>query len=292
LLDEPGLHLHIRAQQKLLAFFQKVSGKNQLVYTSHSPFMVDPDELDNVRTVFLKKDEDGDRFHTCVATGTEPGGDRDTVLPLQAALGYELAQTLFLGKKTLVVEGFSDYMLLKYLSHELRIAGKACLADDVVVIFAGGTSHILPLVALFSRPDQEDRRLVVMLDADKPGQEKAKQLRRDLLSRDGAVALLSEPDLLGFADAEIEDIADRTELVSALHALKGQQVVMPNPAPPTNVAFLRAVYTANGWDALSHAEKAGLVLAVIDSWRTGNKPTAATVANAERVFQGLAARLQ
>ena len=201
LLDEPGLHLHIRAQQKLLGFFQRIATDNQLVYSTHSPFMVDPDHLDNVRTVYLAEDPTTKRSYTKVAAGAEPEGDADTFLPLQAAFGYELAQTLFIGKKVLIVEGITDYWLLKAISALLGASGRGSLPEDLAVLFAGGTSHVVPLVSLFARPDRKDKRLVVLLDADKAGLNKATQLRRDLLPGGNAVALMSDPDLLGVANA-------------------------------------------------------------------------------------------
>jgi hypothetical protein len=88
LLDEPGLHLHPTAQEKLLAFFQRIAAKNQIIYSSHSMFMVDPDHVDNVRTVYLRPQENNpkSRAYTHVSEGTEPEGDRDTLLPMQAAV--------------------------------------------------------------------------------------------------------------------------------------------------------------------------------------------------------------
>src|SRR5204863_8928792 len=43
LLDGPGVSLHPLAQQDLFAFFNNLSATNQIFYTSHSPFMLDPD---------------------------------------------------------------------------------------------------------------------------------------------------------------------------------------------------------------------------------------------------------
>jgi len=39
LLDEPGLYLHAHSQSDLLVHFAK-DFKNQILYTTHSPFMV------------------------------------------------------------------------------------------------------------------------------------------------------------------------------------------------------------------------------------------------------------
>jgi len=52
LLDEPGLYLHARSQTDLLGHFEK-DFKNQIVYTTHSPFMVPTHRLESVRTVSI-----------------------------------------------------------------------------------------------------------------------------------------------------------------------------------------------------------------------------------------------
>ena len=46
LLDEPGLSLHPLAQKDLSAFFDGLAPTNQILYTTHSPFLVDADRLD------------------------------------------------------------------------------------------------------------------------------------------------------------------------------------------------------------------------------------------------------
>jgi len=56
LLDEPGLSLHPLAQRDLSAFFENLAGTNQIVYTTHSPFLVDADMLDRVRKVYVGDD--------------------------------------------------------------------------------------------------------------------------------------------------------------------------------------------------------------------------------------------
>src|SRR5207249_1004659 len=166
---------------KLLSFFQRVSKKNQLIYSSHSMFMIDPDHVDNVRTVYLKPsdaDNPKSRAYTHVSEGTEPEGDAETLLPMQAAGAYQLAQTLFLGKRTLIVEGISDYWLMKTLSNYLmdhHLGGE--LHKDTVILWAGGTSRVLPLASVMSVGEQVGpNRLAILLDSDKEGQDKAKRL--------------------------------------------------------------------------------------------------------------------
>lgn len=72
LLDEPGMHLHPTAQQELIDFFEKLSELNQLIYTTHSPFLIDGEHLHRVRPV--TEDETG---HSRISAETWPK-DRGT----------------------------------------------------------------------------------------------------------------------------------------------------------------------------------------------------------------------
>ena len=117
LLDEPGLSLHGRAQGDLLSYFEAELAKHQLIYTTHSPFMIDPAKFQRVRIVqdlgidakeTLPKDQDGTKVLTNVFDATD-----DSLFPLQGALGYEIQQTLFIGPNSLVVEGPADMLYLR-----------------------------------------------------------------------------------------------------------------------------------------------------------------------------------
>ncbi len=108
LLDEPGLTLHGKAQADLLRFFaEKLAPHHQVVYSTHSPFMVPAQDLASVRIVEDLVEVKGNRR---VPLGTKVRDDvltrdPDTLFPLQGALGYEISQSLFVGKNTLLVEG-------------------------------------------------------------------------------------------------------------------------------------------------------------------------------------------
>lgn len=103
LLDEPGLGLHGKAQADFIRFIEeRLSQKRQVIYSTHSPFMVQPNKLERVRIVEEKDSEQGSKITEDVLT-TDP----DTLFPLQGALGYDLAQHLFISKDNLVVEGTS-----------------------------------------------------------------------------------------------------------------------------------------------------------------------------------------
>lgn len=144
LLDEPALSLHAKAQADWLRYInERLKGKYQVVYTTHSPFMVDPDNLLNVRTI---EDvvQDGNPLGTQVGDQVL-STDRDTLFPLQAALGYDITQTLFVGKHTLLVEGPADLMYLKWFSEELKRQGRQHLDHRWVISPAGVLIRLLAL---------------------------------------------------------------------------------------------------------------------------------------------------
>jgi hypothetical protein len=86
-------YLHARSQDDLLKHLQNDYG-NQIIYSTHSPFMVPADAIRIVRTVNISQD------HGTQVTNS-PTGDARTLFPLQAALGYSLSQTLFVGKRSM-----------------------------------------------------------------------------------------------------------------------------------------------------------------------------------------------
>ena len=100
LLDEPALSLHAKAQEDLLRYFEEeIKGVHQLIYTTHSPFMVDPQHFERVRIVQdksidaidpLPQDEEGTKVITSLDDASS-----DSLFPLQGALGYEIYQTSF-----------------------------------------------------------------------------------------------------------------------------------------------------------------------------------------------------
>ena len=149
LLDEPGLHLHGTAQAKVVEFLEKLAQDTQTLYTTHSPFMIDGDHLENARAVY--EDDDGT---TKVSEDVWPR-DKDTLFPLQAALGYQLAQTLFISKRQLIVEGITDYWLIKTIDKVLDSRDYISLREDVILVPAAGVSKLLPLASMLIGHDVE-----------------------------------------------------------------------------------------------------------------------------------------
>ena len=143
LLDEPGLGLHASAQGDLLRFIdERLTRRHQVVYSTHSPFMVASGRLERVRTV---EDRDGE--------GTRVSGElldhsSDTRIPLQAAFGHELIRALPAGPGTLLVRGPSDHVYLTAMSGHLEAQGRSYLDPRWTIVPVGGLAGVSAFVGL------------------------------------------------------------------------------------------------------------------------------------------------
>ncbi|HEX2374759.1 MAG TPA: ATP-binding protein [Actinomycetota bacterium] len=142
LLDEPGLGLHAAGQADLLRYLdEQLAGGHQVVYTTHSPYMVDATRPHRVRTV---EDVEGEGTQVREAAGAT---SRDTILPLSGALAVSLLEGLGAGPRTLLVGGVSDLVYLEVMSGYLREGGRQGLDPAWRVLPTGGLGG-LPLLAI------------------------------------------------------------------------------------------------------------------------------------------------
>jgi hypothetical protein len=142
LLDEPGLALHAMAQSDFLAYIDELAKKHQVLYTTHSPFMIHSNRLHQVRVV-----EDHIKDGTKISESLS-GTDPRTIFPLQAALGWTIAQNLFISERNLLVEGPSELIYLKAVSGMLEKQGKEGLRNDVTIVPVGGLDNLATFIAL------------------------------------------------------------------------------------------------------------------------------------------------
>lgn len=226
LLDEPGLSLHAKAQADLLRYFEeKLRPHHQLVYSTHSPFMISADKLNCARTVEdLVVQKDGGVVEVL---GTKVGDevlstDKETLFPLQSALGYEITQSLFVGKHTLLVEGPSDLLYLKILSDELRARKRTPLDPRWTICPAGGVDKVGAFLSLFGG---NKLHVAMFIDYAKGQKKKVDDFRRSNLLNKGHV--FTADSYAGQDEADTEDMLGREtyiDLVNKGYSLNGQSM--------------------------------------------------------------------
>ena len=218
LLDEPGLYLHARSQGDLLRHLED-DFSNQILFTTHSPFMVPTHQLDWVRTVNIAEE-------VGTTVSNDPSGDARTLFPLQAALGYDLAQSLFVGPNNLVVEGVTDFWMLSAVSSRLSEQGKVGLDERLTLTPAGGAQKVHYMVALLT---SEQLKVLVLFDDEKDAKATRDDLVKGKLIRSDSVVFVSEAFEVAPAECDIEDLLDPTvyeKLVREAYAkeLKGKKL--------------------------------------------------------------------
>lgn len=204
LLDEPGLGLHGRAQADFLKFIEeRLADKRQVIYTTHSPFLVQPNRLERARIVEEKNRDEGTKVTEDVFT-TDP----DTLFPLQGALGYDLVQHLFVAKNNVILEGTSDFVYLTVMSDFLREQGKKSLNEKWSLIPVGGADLIPTFAALLGN----HLDVTILLDARKEGHQKLSNLAAKGYLKGKRIITIGE--IVGRKLADIEDLFEEGDYLA------------------------------------------------------------------------------
>ena len=283
LLDEPGLHLHPTAQQELIAFFETLAVDNPLIYTTHSPFLIDGEHIHRVRPV--TEDETG---HSRISVDSWPK-DRETIFPLQAAAGYAMVRGLFQHKKNVLVEGMSDYLYLHALNMHCHSSGRQGLPDDIYITPCGGTKMMGHIASLFLG---QEVRPVVLLDGDDAGRVRRDALMKELYAGyEKSVLMLS--DVLAHEDCEIEDIIGEATILPVLKDVVEKKVTLnqDDRGKGSLVAQIRGAAERHGVE-LPVGWKSEIARRIAVEWSTTdprNVPTE-TLDLAEALFKELTKR--
>jgi predicted ATP-dependent endonuclease of OLD family len=233
LLDEPGMSLHALKQRDFRETISRLSKGNQTVFSTHSPFLVGPDELDIVRVVEMKNREIGTTVHTTLSS-EDPAG----MLPLQEALGYDLANSLFSQQRNLILEGITDYWYIEATSELFKEAGKASINDKIALVFANTAGKVVYYATILHA---HKLKVAALLDADSAGDQAAQQ--ENLVHTLGNKSILRTKDFCDVGKAEIEDLLRNTlaSIVELEYGVDLLEKVKAQPNRPVVELFSKEV---------------------------------------------------
>ena len=167
LLEEPGIHLHYSAQRDLLRVFERLKDSNTILYTTHLASMVDLGYPERVRIVEAKG------HHAVVKAGVV-SSQRAPMAVIEMCLGLTGNMTgLLSNRRTLIMEGGDDALLVNKLSAVLRASGREALSDSIYLWPAQGASNT-PMYAAFAIGQGWDSG--VLLDSDLAGNEAKRKI--------------------------------------------------------------------------------------------------------------------
>lgn len=200
LLDEPGLRLHASAQQDLLEVFEKAGSRVQVIYTTHSPFMINKNFPSRIRLV------EKDPYPRGTYINNKPYHSQAGMMwePVRTAIGITAGNSLFIGGNNLIVEGISDQILLTAFAR-LASEWEGQVVFDlqrVAISAAGGADSVRPLAALCASSCES---AVVLLDADAKGAGARARILKSGVLPPGKI--LSVSDAAGGATT-LEDLID------------------------------------------------------------------------------------
>lgn len=203
--DEPGIHLHPSGQKDLLRELRRIAEHNQVIISTHSPFMIDRNPLTGV--VVVTKDNEGTKLNQ------KPY--RKNWAPLRASLGLVMSDSFFYADKSLFVEGTSDrifvYALLQKLTNELDID------INFLSVIDGDDRREMPAIARILL--SEDRKLVLLTDSDEGGDEIRTQITKiatDLKKKSHLDEIALSKYLTGRSEVSIEDLLPENVLEKAI----------------------------------------------------------------------------
>lgn len=292
LMDEPDAYLSSTGQQDLLRIFEDFATPQeptrapcQVVYVTHSPFLIDKNHGDRIRVLEKGEGDEGTRVVR--------NASRNHYEPLRSAFGSFVAETTFISNCNLMLEGMSDQVLLAGMSARLRRDKTPDISNldlnSVTLVPAGSAEQIPYLVYLARGRDVERPAVIVLLDSDEAGNKARKGLergpdRKPLIDPKFVLQLgeLRDNSMVSTRPGGILAIEDLIPLGIAVAAVKRYADEFLDPQEATTISSLTPAAvdfdsTKGTHDALEkaaakkltgfHLDKVGFARAVIETLR-------------------------
>ena len=170
--------------------------------------MIDMKKTDRIRSVHISPDKGTKVSHDALSI------KKGNLLPLQAALGYGITQSLFIAPNCLIVEGDSDRIFLNLVSDKLFQEKRIVLSPRWVITPASGIDKITAFVSLFA--SQKDMNVAVLVDANKKHKQRIENLhKKELIVKKKVLTYSNFIDAPSREkEADIEDVFDRNFYIS------------------------------------------------------------------------------
>ncbi len=174
LLDEPGVYLHVNAQKKILELFQDLTkNKNQVIYTTHSPYMINDDEILNIRAIQKNDKEITEIYNNVYDQNLSKISKMDTLSPIIQAIGADMKFSIgdMNNRQNIITEGITDYMYISSFMEYLKVENKP------YIIPSAGVGNINRIASILLGWGCEFK---IIIDYDNAGNKEFKQLNKKL----------------------------------------------------------------------------------------------------------------
>lgn len=153
LIDEPGVSLHARAQEDVLKVFDDIKEHMQIIYSTHSPHLIDVNKLFRVIAVQRAVEDDMNSETVVLNARSLKTATADTLSPVYAMMGARLnQQDIIKSFNNVVVKDLATFYFLKaillltgYKKKEcyfLPASGSASMPMMINILIGWGLEYI------------------------------------------------------------------------------------------------------------------------------------------------------
>ncbi|EPC8419176.1 endonuclease [Bacillus wiedmannii] len=200
LIDEPGPYLHPKAQKDVLKALEVLTESNQIIFTTHSPYLINPNNLERIRLV-SRDNKNCTIVENKIHASSK--AKKEVYTPIITAIGLDLSGAFgTFGEYNTIVEGISDYFYLECMKKYVDNIEKF---GEMRFIPSIGASNIDNLASLLKGWGVDFK---VLLDNDKAGRDEQKELKKELILSDEQLIFVSDEP--GHA---IEDLFSREDFL-------------------------------------------------------------------------------
>ncbi|MGE8057048.1 ATP-dependent nuclease [Bacillus mycoides] len=196
LIDEPGLYLHAKAQNDILKMLRRLSKSRQIIITTHSPYLIDTNNLANIRLVFKDKQNNTvveNKIHN-ISHDIDVVSRNESLTPITTAIGLDISKSLGgFGRRNIIVEGISEYYYLNAMLEYYNLKEKY------------GELHIIPCTGASNVPNIASILMgwglayKCLLDNDEAGKEAKKKLNK-LTVKETDIIFVTDEDKTAIED--------------------------------------------------------------------------------------------
>ena len=210
LLDEPAGPLHPSAQRLVAKILSSISSRHQLIYSTHSPFMIDWNFPQRIR--LFTRDHDSKRSHIDNKPYAPGLGMPQSVWdPLREAIGVTVGDIVILGDRNILVEGVTEQILSANASAFFDTLDKPHIDLAVTSIIPYSDSPALKYVIAKARSRRA--HTIVLADSDDQGRSVEHLCTRESVSYLAVGTFSDRTD----GDKSIEDVIGTAAYVSAVN---------------------------------------------------------------------------
>ena len=194
------LTLHPLAQKDLVRFFNSLSERNQIINTTHSPFIVDTDNMDRCKVVYSA--ENG-LTEVSNDLRKKDKTNNASIYAVHTALGLSVSDVLLQGCQVIIVEGTSDQHYLNAIKNYLISKNKINPNKELIFVPSGGVKNISSISSILGGKNNELPYVIV--DSDQSGIDLKTKLIKSLY-KDNDDKILEIKDYTDMENSEIEDL--------------------------------------------------------------------------------------